>query len=278
VQAQATLTWDGLAQPPVSIDTSGWSPGGVYSVALPAPHSGSGMHSWSVQVVLTFAGGATQTLTASGQSAVVDQSASPYGSGWGIGVSRLFASTAGVLWVTGQGDSRFFARNPDGSFASPPEDFGTLVQNPDGSYTYTARDRTKYNFNAQGLLTAVVDTHGLATTYGYDGQGRLIQVNAIDGGLTTLAYDPTSGLLATITEPGGRTVTLTHTGSDLTGITDPAGFSRTLGYDSAHHVVSDAWDPIQTTFSYDGQGLLRGVDQGLGSAWTITPAALGQPG
>ena len=54
------------------------------------------------------------------------------------------------------------------------------------SYSYTAKDKTHIEFRSDGLMSAVVDTHGLARTYDYDYAGRLTHVNSIDGGLTTL--------------------------------------------------------------------------------------------
>ena len=118
-----------------------------------------------------------------------------------------------MLWVNGSGDARFFSGSGTGAqtYSSPAEDFGTLVRNSDLTFTYTAKDQTKANFNTLGQLTSVVDTHGLARTYGYDGSNRLSTVSAIDGGLTTLHYDPTTGLLSSISEPGGRTVGLGYT-------------------------------------------------------------------
>ena len=60
--------------------------------------------------MLTFSGNSQQILTGSGSTAVVDRTASALGAGWAIdGISQLYAVTGGILWVTGQGDSRFFA-------------------------------------------------------------------------------------------------------------------------------------------------------------------------
>jgi YD repeat-containing protein len=121
----------------------------------------------------------------------------------------------------------------------------------------------------------VVDTHGLATTYSYDAQGRLSQVQATDGGATALTYDPTSGLLSTITEPGGRVVQLRHDGGgNLTLIADVDGTTRAFGYDTAHHLTGDQWAPLNATFSYDpSSGLLTGVNRGLGTSYAVAATA-----
>ena len=273
--AQLQLTWDGAPLAPATFDTSTWVAGGVYVLPLAVGSAGgTGEHSWSVTATLSFADGSTQTISGSGQTAVVDQTASPYGAGWGLdGIPELYPGSTGVLWVTGQGDSRFFAGNGNGTFTSPAEDLGTLKRNAWGTYTYTARGRTTYTFSAGGLLTTVLPPDGPGPLYQYDNSGRLVRVTAPDGGVTTLRYDGGTGLLDEISEPGGRTVTLTHNGTDLTAITDAASFTRTLTYDNGHHAIADNWDPLAAAFAYNGQGLLVGVDQGLGSVWTIVPAA-----
>src|SRR5262249_14285308 len=129
-------------------------------------------------------------VSARGPEVVRDLRSGPqadwFGAGWGIaGVDRLFFNCDGVSWVTGSGDSRFFPANADGTYTSPPEDFGHLVQLPDFSFVYTAKDQTRWLFNPQGLLTAVVDTHGIARSYAYDNEDRLVGVLAPDGGQTT---------------------------------------------------------------------------------------------
>ena len=59
------------------------------------------------------------------------------------------------------------------------------------------------------------------------------------------------GLLESISEPGSRTVTLTHTGSDLTSIVDEDGNVRLFSYDDSHRLTRDQWEPYDATFSYD---------------------------
>jgi RHS repeat-associated protein len=235
----------------------------------------TGAYNWSATVTLTFANQTTTQVSTSGTAVVVARDGSPYGAGWWIdGLDQLYAVTGGVLWVTGAGDSRFFTAAGGGTFISPAEDFGTLVQNGNGTYTYTAKDKTLYNFTSGGLLANITDTHGLALSYSYDGLNRLSQVQAPDGGITTLSYDPSSGVLASVNEPGSRSVVVQHDGSgNLTFLTDAAGFTRTLGYDANHHATSDSWAPLAAAFSYDSYGHLTQVNQGLGSVWTVVSVA-----
>jgi YD repeat-containing protein len=190
--------------------------------------------------------------------------------GWSIaGLDRLYVDSTGVLRIYGSGGTRYFTGTGP-SYTSPANDFGTLVKNGDGSFTYTAKDQTKWNFTSAGLLSSVVDAHGLAVTYTYS-SGLLSTVQEPDGGLATFAYS--SGLLSTITEPGNRVVTLVHDGnSNVTGITAPDGSLRTLAYDGGHRLVNDQWSPLNVTYAYDAtSGVLSSIDRGGGSIETLSP-------
>jgi hypothetical protein len=59
---------------------------------------------------------------------------------------------AGLLWVDGNGDSRLFTSNGNGTYSNA-EDFGSLVQQG-SSYVYMAKDQTVYNFSSTGQLTS----------------------------------------------------------------------------------------------------------------------------
>ena len=104
-------------------------------LAVPVPGGGTGEHGWSATVTLSLADSSTEVVQGQGVAAVVDQTYSAVGSGWGIaGVDRLYIGGAGVLWVSGQGDCRFFTLNSDGTY-SCPEDLGRLAATGGGSET-----------------------------------------------------------------------------------------------------------------------------------------------
>jgi RHS repeat-associated protein len=276
-QVQLQLTWNGVQQTPVTFSLAGMTNSQTVYLALQVanPVLQSGYYAWSVSGTITFNNNTTAPVSTSGTSYVVARDGSPYGAGWGIdGISQLVIGTAGVLQVTGQGDWRFFTNNGNGTFTPMAEDLGSLVQNGDGSYTYIAKDQTKYNYTSAGLLSSVVDTHSLTLqAYQYDGLGRLTGVNAVDGGVTVLNYDLITGLLDSINEPGGRVVTLTHTGTALTQILDADNTTRSFGYDGLNHLTSDSWAPLNAAFTYDpNSGLLTNVNRGLGTTYTIVSA------
>src|SRR5262249_51453768 len=149
--------------------------------------------------------------------------------------------------------------------------FGTLTKNADGGFTYVSPQQVKWNFDAVGLLTGVVDTHGLLRAYEYDGQGRLARVSAPDGGGTTLED---AGGQGGIHEPGHRLVTRSLASGDLVQITDAAGQTRQFGYDAGHRLTRDQWQPYDTRFEYGGHGRLVKVDRGDGTVDRFSPAAV----
>src|SRR5262249_55067254 len=51
--------------------------------------------------------------------------------------------------------------------------------------------------------------------------------------------------------PGGRTVTVTVSGGDLTQLTNPDGNNRSFSYDGNHKVTNQQWGPLSTTYAYD---------------------------
>jgi YD repeat-containing protein len=277
-QYQVAWSFNGVNQTTQAFTVTSFQAGSVYlmSVQVGSAVTQTGVYPWSATITITRSDNSTRTATASGYVPVVVRDSSVFGAGWGIAnIDQLFPISAngtvpaGLLWVTGAGDARFFTQS--GSNYTSPEDFGTLAQSG-SNYVYTAKDQTVKNFNSSGLLTSVVAPTGLTLTYTYTA-GLLTGVSAEDGGSTTLSYD-THGFLYQIGEPGSRTVALTQTEvqnggswqSTLTGITDVDSTTRTLGYDTAHHLTSDSWAPLYTSFTFDsGTGLLTGVTRGQSS-------------
>jgi RHS repeat-associated protein len=198
---------------------------------------------------------------------------SPLGPGWSMpGIDQIVDVGVGVMMAFGSGaPSRWFTKNPDGSYQSPTDDFGTLVKNGDSTFTYTSKHQVKWNFNTSGQMTSIVDPHNLAITLSYS-SGLLSTIKMPDGAVTTFTYS--GGLLATVIEPGNRTLTMTHNASnDLTGITDADGSLRTFTYDSSHHLVNEQWGPLNITYTYDSTvGEISGFNEGGGNVYAITPA------
>jgi RHS repeat-associated protein len=177
------------------------------------------------------------------------------GTGWGISdLQQLHPQSGGILLTTGNGRARFFSGGPD-TFTSPPRDFTTLVTNPDGTYTRTFKDGTRFNFNAQGYQTSVVDRNGNTTNFTYDGNNRLTTITDPVGLVTTLTYGP-NGKLQTISDPASRQTQFQHdSAGNLTRITNPDGTFVTYAYDGGGRLTQATNERgHSTTYSYDYAG------------------------
>jgi RHS repeat-associated protein len=261
----------------------------VLAVESTNPMTQTDHNNWSVTATVKYASGDPDTPSASGTGSFVVQDSSvsgqvdPYGAGWGIrGVDRIFSVTGGLLWAYGTGESDFFASS-GGGYTSPTGNFGTLTGNSSIGYTYIANGQGQEQFAPNGLMTSVACTCNFTATYGYDGTPRLTSVTARDASTTTLDYDGNTGLLRAITEPGGRKLSIgcagnATNGGCLTNIVDAAGYTRTMGYDSAFRLTSDTWAPYGTTLTYSPTtGTLNNVNLGSGAAtltYAVAPAAL----
>ena len=282
----ATLTIDGVAQAPVTFNTAGRQSGDTYLLAVQSSTSlSTGIHNWQLEVDAHLPDGSVVVRTESGQLGAVDRTQSYFGVGWSLSdLDQLFQdpTTGNVLWVSGQGESRIFTSNNNGTFTSPTGDFGTLLQDPTTqTFTYTTPQQLVYHFNSNGYLTLEVDPHGLTESFQYNGQNQLTQVTNIDGGVTTLQYGLGSKV-SSIDEPGGRTVSLNQNAGtgNLDSLVDEAGNSRSFGYASnlPSLLTNDSWSPWNSSFTYDdqsgGTGRLQTLELAPGSTYQVVPAAV----
>jgi YD repeat-containing protein len=182
-----------------------------------------------------------------------------------------------VLRIYGSGGARLFASTGSTSFQGPGNDYGVLIKNSsNGTFNYTDKYDVQWRFDATGLLTAVVDAHGLQRLFSYS-SNRLAAVTEPDGAIATFNYD-NNLLLQTIQEAGGRTVTVAHDGSgNLTSIIDPAGNQGTFAYDSHYpgRLTSGTLGPQVdgAGFSTAATGLATSITWGA-SALLLTAAAV----
>ncbi len=137
-----TLTWNGVAQSPVTFSTTGHSPGDVYllNTQVASPVTTTGVYPWTITIQATLPGGNIVQSTISGTTAVVvNGSTDPIGRGWSVGgTAQLIPDgNGGYFWVDGDGGTRDFQAGNGTTFVSPPNDFGTLVKNSNGTFTYT---------------------------------------------------------------------------------------------------------------------------------------------
>src|SRR5207244_9218128 len=70
-----------------------------------------------------------------------------------------------------------------------------------------------------------------------------------------------------------RTVTLTHSGTDLTKITNPDGGLHTLAYDGSHHPTREDFGGLSTTYAYANNEVTNYTPLDNGSV-TVNPGNL----
>jgi len=124
----------------------------------------------------------------------------------------------------------------------------------------TASGDTRYEWDASGRMSAVVDASGGRTSYAYDGAGRVTSATLPNGVEATWTYDA-SGRVASVTWADGSTTLASETYSrDSAGrITSVDRGGDTVGYtyDAEGRVASET-RPDGTTidYAYDADGNL----------------------
>jgi RHS repeat-associated protein len=279
---QAQLTWDGTPEGWVTFSTAGHNAGDTYLLGLQVPASApvtnTDLHSWMVEVKLLSNGGTPFDPYVTGTVPIVVRTNSSFGPGWSLSsLDQLFVVTGGVVRAYGNGQARFYQDTGNGTFQSPDDDFGTLSYSggTNGTYTYTAVDQTKWTFDYLGRQVRLQAPDGLGPTYVYDAVSTytLVKVLEPDGGVTTFNY--TGGLLSSVNEPGGRTVTVGHSGAgDVTAVTEADGGLWTFAYDSVHRLTGHQVGPFVGTYSYSPlSGVIGTMQLASGSSLNVLSEA-----
>jgi RHS repeat-associated protein len=195
---------------------------------------------------------------------------------------------AGLFVDVRRGDGRrdHYSKNADGTYVHPPNVFDLLVKNVDNTYTFTLTNQVVYEFSTSGALTRIHEPAG-----------------------NQLAFAYTSGNLTTITDSGGRTVSLSYdTSNRITQVQDPLARNVTYGYDSngrlatvtdkigngvgpasAHRwlyaydgstlhltTITDPDGHVRVTNTYDAQGRVYQQRDGLSKLTTFDYSTPGQ--
>ncbi len=219
-----------------------------------------------------FAGGSATFLD---DFLVVNSVASPFGVGWGLsGLQRLVVNPDdSVLLIDGGGSELLFdpPKAPGTAYESPAGDFSVLMQHSDGALTRTMKNRTVYEFDANGQLVSVTDRNGNQTQYTYENRHLMSIIDPV-GLQTVFAYS--GDRVSTITDPAGRVTTLSYdSAGNLVQIIDPDMTSRTFEYDADHHMTAevDKRGNREESF-YDFHGRAKEALLADGSVVRVTPA------
>ena len=156
----------------------------------------------------------------------------------------------------------------------------------------------RYEYDAQGQMTALMDPLGRRLLFAYDPAGRLSElqdalgrktvferdalgrmVRRLDaaGGTTRFAYDP-SGNLASVTDARGNVTAFSYDHKDrLIEQRDPLGRTIRFGYDNYGRTIwrQDARG-ARVEFAYDGVGRIAQMIFPTGETWRGTMDATGR--
>ncbi len=162
----------------------------------------------------------------------------PFGYGWSFsyGTALAFPDAEHVVVNQEEGSQVTFTEQPDHTYAAPSRVAATLVHNEDGSWTLVRRRRETLSFDASGRLIREADLSGYTTSLAYNESGRLATVTDPAGRKLTFTYSGSH--ISSATGPLGRVVTYTYDKSgNLTDVTDVAGGDTHFTYDSAHRMI-----------------------------------------
>lgn len=156
----------------------------------------------------------------------------PFGYGWTDSYAMSLTINASSAVVTQDGGAQVPFLLSGSTWSPPPRVLATLSHNGNGTWTFARRAREVYTFDASGRLTAIGDLNGYTTTVSYP-----------------------SSTSRVVTDPAGRTLTFTFTGSVVTSVSDSATPARTLSY--AYDQAGNLTDVIDVggghwRFGYDG--------------------------
>jgi RHS repeat-associated protein len=125
---------------------------------------------------------------------------------------------------------------------------------------------------SDGLLVSQTDRNGNTVLIARDSQGRVTALTEPAGRQLTFSYTGTILRIDRITDPLGRTVQYTYDGQGrLTNVTDPAGGSTQYTYDANHRLLTIT-DPRGITFltnEYDSAGRVIRQTQADGGVFTF---------
>lgn len=169
--------------------------------------------------------GLTRTYNSDAAFSAVD---SPFGYGWSFSYGISLAATSSTVTIRQENGAQVqFDLVSSTWVPHVPRMNASLVHNGDGTWTFVRKQNETITFDSTGRVTGFTDRNSYTTAVAY----------------------PTSSTMV-ITEPAGRTLTLTFTSGHITAAADSTG--RSLSY------------------TYDGSGNLTDVVDIGGGHWVFT--------
>ena len=107
-----------------------------------------------------------------------------------------------------------------------------------------------FAYNGSGHLESITDTQNRLTTIGYDAKGRVNLITDPINRTVQFHYTDSNNNLNSIVDMDGNTTSFVYSGHDVTTITDPRGKTTTLSYLTGD-VVGSITDATNATTSFD---------------------------
>ena len=149
----------------------------------------------------------------------------PFGYGWqGSAMVALHEDplNSSVTVQQETGSSSLFWPASGGTYTTSSNTDATLLKYTGVGWTFTRHATDVLNFNTAGQLVSEEDLNGETTSYAYDGAGHL----------------------TTMTDPAGRTLTYTWTGTHVTSVADSS--SPACGPSRSPTTAQGTWQPPPT--------------------------------
>lgn len=131
--------------------------------------------------------------------------------------------------------------------------------------------RWKFEYDADGALTRLVQPNGTATTFAYNELKQPRQMTLpLAGASVGLGFDK-QGNLTSLTDPSGLVTTHTVTGlGDVKAVNSPHAGTKTIVRDANGNITSytDARGKT-TTYTYDAANRLRSITYASGTPVTL---------
>jgi RHS repeat-associated protein len=207
----------------------------------------------------------------------LDPTVGPFGVGWRHTYEYFVRAVSPdmALLITPENLRPWFAKQPDGTFANtdiPTYRGARLTKNGDNTWTLRFKDGTTWTFNTSGWLTAQRDRNGNTLTITRDSQNRTSSLTDPAGRSLTFSYSGTGLTVQQVTDPTGRSVSYTYDANDrLSLVTDPLGQVTRYNYDIEGRLatLTDPRGTVTERNTYDSAGRVIRQVQADGGTFQI---------
>jgi hypothetical protein len=228
------------------------------AASWPAAEKSTGMYDYTVIVRAYWSDGEVRESRAAVKVPIVNERNSPFGAGVTVvGHERIFWHADGALVTDGAGGIQWFARTACTaqnicSYQSPPGDHSRL-EYVNGYWDRRWQNGSSVQYFGTSHIARRINRFGQQANYHHDGPvTRLLGVGDYANLNTVFTYGA-GGYVESLTDPFGRTVTLSYNGTNLARVVGPDGARvLELSYDGSHRLSHwyDARNGL-TTATYD---------------------------